>query len=440
MFYGRNLDGLINGLSILNCIFVFYLSVAGNPFPLGNVAVWEESLLLFMKKLLLIFLIATLLPFQLRAGGARVSVLTCSPGDEAYSLFGHTALRYCDESSATDLVFNYGYFDFGSPNFIWRFILGETDYMVGAVPFRIFLIEYKTRGAEVVEQVLNLTEEQKALLIERLVANCEPENRVYRYNYFYNNCTTKVRDMVASVLGGDSLHYSLAGFKEGITFRDEIERLTSPHPWYKFGILLLLGSDIDKPTTRQLLQFIPANYSKDLDSATIELAGGETVPMVLERNILLEKVETPVPHSNLTPFNLSLLLLLLTFVVMLCELRSKKCFWVYDVLLMLLQGLCGLLLLFMATFSQHPAVGANWLLLLLNPLALLVMPVLVLAIRKKKPLKIAWVQVVFVLLFIVSGIFSLQVYPAPIYFCAIALFVRSLFHIYKERICDLNIV
>ena len=373
------------------------------------------------------------------ADNAKVSVLTCSPGDEAYSLFGHTALRYSDESQNIDLVFNYGYFDYDSPNFVWRFILGETDYMVGAVPYDIFLVEYKVRGVGVVEQVLNLSQEQKSLLFDKLVLNCQPENRVYLYNYFYNNCTTKVRDMVDSVLAGDSVSYASAGVVDA-TFRDEIDRLTTPHPWFRFGISLLLGADVDEPGTQHLLQFLPSNYSNDLDSATISLADGSVVPMVVERNVLLSPAEEAVQHNNLTPFNVSLLLLLFTFVVMLCELRSGKTYWLFDLLLMLLQGLSGALLLFMALFSQHPAVGCNWLLLILNPLALLLMPIVVSRIIRHKSLGIVRVQVVFAVLFFLSGIFSLQVYPAPIYFCAMALLVRSLFHLYKKKICDLNIV
>ena len=123
---------------------------------------------------------------------------------------------------------------------------------------------------------------------------------------------------------------------------------------------------------------------------------------------------------------------------MLCEVRSKRTYWGYDVLLMMLQGLAGLLLLLMALFSQHPAVGCNWLLLLLNPLALLLLPLLVCKIRKHEKPYVAWVQVAFVAAFFLSAIIQLQVYPVPIYFCALALLVRSLFHLYKDNICELT--
>jgi hypothetical protein len=176
-----------------------------------------------------------------------------------------------------------------------------------------------------------------------------------------------------------------------------------------------------------------------LDGCRVAGPDGDKIPFVGEMLEVVPAVQSSVAaHSNLTPFNVSLLLLLATFVVMLCEVRSKRTYWGYDVILMTLQGLAGCMLLFMALFSQHPAVGNNWLLLLLNPLALLLMPVLVYRIRKHKSLYAAWVQVAFVLLFFISAAASLQVYPTPIYFCAAALLVRSLFLIHKESICELS--
>lgn len=390
-----------------------------------------------MKKSI-IFILGVFVSLSMVAGNAKFSVLTCAPGNEAYALFGHTGLRYCDEKKGVDIVFNYGYFDFDSPNFAWRFILGETDYMVGVVSYDTFCREYQQRGSEVVEQVLDLTPEQESDLFLMLKENCLSRNRVYRYNYFYNNCTTKIRDKVASVADGVALD-AVAKYP---TFRDALNALLVNHPWYAFGINLLLGADIDRPATQHGLQFIPQNYMNDLDACHIANADGKMHPFVKERNVVVENAElesvSENGHSNVTPFNVALLLLVATFIVMSCEVRKKKTFWGFDVLLMTVQGLAGCLLLFMALFSQHPAVGNNWLLLLLNPLALVLMPIYVYRIRKHKPMKIAWIQVLMVVMFFVSAILQLQVYPLPIYFCATALLVRSLFLVYKENICELS--
>ena len=379
------------------------------------------------------------LSLPLRAQEPRFSLLSCSPGDEAYSLFGHTALRYCDEARQVDVVYNYGYFSFDAPNFAWRFILGQTDYLVASVPYRIFIQEYVERGSSVVEQVLGLNPLQVERLRRALEVNCLPANRVYRYNYFYKNCTTMARDMLVNALGdGYSLVYG--NEPRQMTLRQALASYTHTHPWYSFGIDLLMGSDVDKATTREELQFAPLNLMDDLATADIVDAGGNVIPAVNATAVLVHE-NKPVPaRNNLTPFNVALLLLLLTFVAMLCELRSKRSFWGLDVMLMLLQGLSGALLLFMGLCSEHPAVDANYTILILNPLALLLLPFMLYRILKHRSLAVAWVQVAFVVLFFLSGIIGLQHYPAPLYFFAVAILVRSLFHIYKDRICELNIV
>lgn len=379
------------------------------------------------------------LSLPLRAQEPRFSLLSCSPGDEAYSLFGHTALRYCDEARQVDVVYNYGYFSFDAPNFAWRFILGQTDYLVASVPYRIFIQEYVERGSSVVEQVLGLNPLQVERLRRALEVNCLPANRVYRYNYFYKNCTTMARDMFVNALGdGYSLVYG--NEPRQMTLRQALASYTHTHPWYSFGIDLLMGSDVDKATTREELQFAPLNLMDDLATADIVGAGGNVIPAVNATAVLVHE-NKPVPaRNNLTPFNVALLLLLLTFVAMLCELRSKRSFWGLDVMLMLLQGLSGALLLFMGLCSEHPAVDANYTILILNPLALLLLPFMLYRILKHRSLAVAWVQVAFVVLFFLSGIIGLQHYPAPLYFFAVAILVRSLFHIYKDRICELNIV
>ena len=382
-----------------------------------------------------IIVLGLLFSLSMMAGTPKFSVLTCYPGDEAYSLYGHTGLRYCDEEKGLDIVFNYGYFDFDAPHFIWRFVRGETDYMVGAVSYDVFCREYMNRGSLIVGDVLELTPEQENELFELLRENCRPENRVYRYNYFYNNCTTKIRDLVERVTGG--VEYDAApGYA---TFRDALNDLLENHPWYAFGINLMLGADIDRPASVRDLQFVPMNYMENLSKAYVTGENGERDRLSTVRNMTIPETEdSPAVHSNFTPFNVALLLLLATFVVMLCEVRKIKSFWAFDVLIMSMQGLAGCVLLFMALFSQHPAVGNNWLLILLNPLALVLIPVYVYRMRKRRSMSVAWVQVAMVVAFLVSAACGVQVYPLPVYFCAVALMVRSLFLIYKENICELS--
>ena len=371
----------------------------------------------------------------------KVSVLTCSPGEEVYSLYGHTALRCLNTSTGEDLVFNYGLFDFNTPNFTWRFVLGETDYWVGCTYYSDFVREYELRGSGIVEQVLDLTDAEATTLFMLLRENINPKNRVYRYRYLDNNCTTKVRDIILEALKGNGTVIYKGNAEPAVSYREALNVPAEGNPWYAFGINLLLGADVDKTPSREAMQFLPGNFLKDLDCAYILGPDGTERKMVAEKNILLkESGKRTVARNNFTPFNASLLLLLGTFIVMLCELRSRKTYWGVDVALMLLQGLPGLLLLFMALFSQHPAVGNNWLLLLLNPLVLVLLPFVVCHIRRHKSMKIFRVQIALVAMFLLTAIFCLQIYPIPVYFFATALLVRSLFHLYKDKICELNIV
>mgnify|MGYP004443697945 CR=1 FL=1 len=132
----------------------------------------------------------------------RFNLLTCAPGSEIYALFGHTALRYQNFSDQTDLVFNYGMFSFNTPHFVFRFVKGETDYQLGITPYPYFESEYALRGSSVYEQELNLTPAEKWKLLSLLEENYRPENRVYRYNYFYDNCTTRARDQIERSIDG----------------------------------------------------------------------------------------------------------------------------------------------------------------------------------------------------------------------------------------------
>lgn len=386
----------------------------------------------FFTTIVLLLLILVTIPSK--ADNAQVSLLTCSPGDKVYELFGHTALRYTD--SDKDIVFGYGYFSFDTPNFAWRFILGETDYMVGAVDYNSFVEEYKLRGAGVTEQIIPLDSVQKRRLFKALTANCRPHNRVYRYNYFYNNCTTKIRDILTEHIGSENIIYKNP--LRVITIREALAQYTSVQPWTEFGINLLLGADVDEPVTREVLQFLPCNLMKDYAMAQVTDGGGKH-PLVCEQNEILQPVEKAKTPNHLTPFNCALLLLLFTMIIMLCEVRSRKIFWWYDVLLLLAQGLSGTLLLFMAIFSHHPAVDNNYLLIWLNPLPLLIIPLHIYCTIKHRHPAYMWAEVAMAVTFIVSAPFVPQCYPAPIFIFATTILVRSIFNIYRKRICELSL-
>ena len=375
-------------------------------------------------------LLLALITQPLKADNSRVSLLTCSPGEEVYALFGHTALRYTNPDKGIDLVFNYGIFNFDTPNFVWRFILGKTDYIVSATPYPYFLYEYHMRGSGVTEQMLTLDSLQKEELYKALITNCQPQNRTYRYNYFYNNCTTKVRDKIEE----QASNITYTGNTQAQTIREALSQYTAVQPWTAFGINLLLGADVDKPATREVLQFLPQYLKNDFSTANIN-----DTPLVSTTKELLQPQAKKKSLNHFTPFNSALLTLLFTMIIMLCEVRSRKLFWGYDTLMLLIQGTAGVILLFLALFSQHPAVDSNYLLLWINPLPLALIPIIIYKAIKHNPMTIMWVQTAMIATFILTAPFVPQAYPTPIYIFATAYLVRSIFHIYRLKICDLNL-
>ena len=176
----------------------------------------------------------------------RLSLLTCAPGEEIYSLFGHTAIRYEDPANGIDAVFNYGLFSFNTPNFILRFSLGETDYQLGATDYAHFAAEYAFDGRSVWQQTLNLSKEEKAELIRLLQKNYLPENRVYRYNFFYDNCATRPRDKIEESIDGKVI-YPAEPQDGSLSFRDIVHQYCKGHPWARFGIDLCIGSEAEPP-------------------------------------------------------------------------------------------------------------------------------------------------------------------------------------------------
>ena len=254
---------------------------------------------------------------SLRMDSVEISLLTCQPHDEIYSLYGHTAIRYHDlRKGGIDIAFNYGIFDFKKPFFVLRFVFGLTDYELGAYPYRLFQEEYRRFGSMVTEQVLDLTDEEKAILQQALALNMENENRVYRYNYFYNNCTTKARDIIEKSINGKIEYESRDDYAP--TYREMVHEMTRDNPWARFGNDLLLGIKADSKTNMRQQEFLPYNLMYDFDHAQIYLYG-QYRPMVKERRIAVPAgVQMVKQGFPLTPLQCMVILLgigLILFVI-----------------------------------------------------------------------------------------------------------------------------
>ena len=349
----------------------------------------------------------------------EVSLLTCSPHEEIYSLYGHTALRWHDLRTQEDLAFNWGVFNFKKPYFVLRFVFGLTDYELGAVPMKYFMEEYRQVGSSVTEQILNLTAEEKRNLYLALVKNLQPENRIYRYNYFYDNCSTRPRDIIEQSINGKVEYTEREGFTP--SYRDMVRVCTRNHPWATFGNDILLGVRADLATDRRQQEFLPDHLLYDFDRAQI-YTDGEYRPLVKERRTIVPAgVQVIEPDFLFTPSECAYALLLLSLVILFIEWRKKTTFRVWDTLLMTVQGLVGSVL-FVMLFSQHPTTSTNLQLLLFNPLPFFFLP----AVIRGRSTRWWILQAALFTLFMIGSLF--QSYAEGMIIVALCLLLRSAIH------------
>lgn len=315
-----------------------------------------------------------MIPMQaMSSDSIRLSLLTCAPGTEIYALFGHSAIRYEHPALQRDWVFNYGMFSFSEPNFVMRFVKGETDYQLGVIPYSYFEAEYAERGSSVYQQVLNLTAEEKVNLVKALQENYLPANRVYRYNYFYDNCTTRARDKIEECIDGKVVYTTPT---HEVTFRDIIHEYTEGHEWSEFGIDLCLGADADKPIDPRQQMFAPFYMLEAARGAMIQ-RGDTLVPLVKEEFKVVDVVRTPEPGFPISPMAGACVLLAVTMVVVGVGVRKGHISCIWDGFLFGLQGIGGCVIAFLFFFSVHPTVGSNWMLVLLNPIPLFYLPFMI---------------------------------------------------------------
>lgn len=369
-----------------------------------------------------------LLPFgQTTANGndsIRLSLLTCAPGEEIYSLFGHTAIRYEDPANGIDAVFNYGLFSFNTPNFIFRFSLGETDYQLGATDYAHFAAEYAFDGRSVWQQTLNLSKEEKAELIRLLQENYRPENRVYRYNFFYDNCATRPRDKIEESIIGKVIYPSEP--QDGSrSFRDIVHQYCKGHPWARFGIDLCIGSEADRPITQRQMMFAPF-YLMDAFAGAQIANDSIQRPLVSDKALIVDAVSDEEEGGWMpTPLQCSLLLFILTAAATIYSLRKRTGLWGVDLVLFGTAGIVGCVLAFLALFSEHPAVSSNFLLLVFHPGQLLFLPYIIYCVRKGKKCWYLTLNLIVLTLFIVLFPLIPQRFDFAVVPLALCLLIRS---------------
>ena len=318
-----------------------------------------------MKRTLILTLLLTiLLPLRSAAqmaDSADVYIITCAPGTESYSIYGHTAIRIAIRGTEFDRIYNWGIFDFSTPNFVYRFAKGRLDYLLGAYAYDDFLNEYISESRSVWSQKLNLTPDEKENLFELINENLRPENVRYRYDFFFDNCATRVRDIIAAA-ATDTVIFPERENKK--SFRQLIDPCQKVLPWLDLGADMLLGLQADKKATAADEMFLPILLRDNMMNTAI-IHDGIQEPLVGPVEIVAD-MTAPSRQANpwMPPalfYLLLALVLLLTFVVRKPRLEKATDFVIYFI-----YSIIALILVFTNIFSEHDTLHFNLLFLGIN--------------------------------------------------------------------------
>lgn len=307
---------------------------------------------------LFILLLCSCLSFgQQLSDSARIYLLTCTPGTEVWSKYGHTGIHILDIPNRINRVFNYGIFSLMADDFYIKFVKGDTYYQLGIEPYLQFKKYYAKIGRTTYWQELNLTQQQKQQIYDALLVNYRPENRKYLYNFVFDNCATRPYYLIKKALQ-DSIISTYQGYA-GTPFRQAIQHYTGPHSWVDFGINLVFGAKANVPMTNEQRLFLPEELMYYLAEAHLS----DGTPLVLNQHIESFQVDA-VPWYADCRLGIALFAVLMVLLSYYDRRRQRLTWWV-DAILILLYVILLAIVIFLTFFSSHPLVGFNWRLILL---------------------------------------------------------------------------
>jgi hypothetical protein len=294
-----------------------------------------------------------------------VYLITCNPGTETYSIYGHSALRIVNKINQTDLVYNWGVFDFRTPNFAWKFAKGRLEYLLVVESMQNFLQTYFYEKRAVFSQKINLFPGETRMLMLLIDENLKPENVKYRYDFFYDDCSTRIRDLLEKSVG-QKLLYPPSESSETITFRAMTGKYQAPYPWLRFGIDLIMGSPGDKKATFRDRMFLPVDMQNCLNETVIKREG-KMIPLLQNPEVILD-FDLPVQNKKrlIAPENIfSLVLILLMIGIPL--LKRKSIINALDIVIFFLFAILAVLMIFFNFFTDHQQMKINLNIIWLNP-------------------------------------------------------------------------
>ena len=325
----------------------------------------------FLTLILLLSYFAAFAQINTLAKDAEISIITIGPGKQLYDSFGHNAIRVSDPSNGKDLAFNYGTFDFNTPNFYIKFGQGKLPYALSVSTYDSFLRNYIAEKRWIKQQKLDITYGEKIAIFEYLLDNAQPGNREYQYDFFFDNCATRIRDVIALNLGS-KLSYQEKKYAPSLySFRELIQQRLHWNSWGSLGIDIALGAVIDRTASPWEHQFLPDYVLESLKSATITRNGKTTALIKKETTINNVSPRSGSAAFLLSPFFVFLILAIgIVYRTLKDSKQQKRSRWL-DGILFLITGIIGVLLLVLWFATDHTATVTNYNILWAFPLNLI---------------------------------------------------------------------
>ncbi len=313
-----------------------------------------------IKHLLFLFLACSSLTFSQQltlSDVAEISILTVGPGNSLNDAFGHSAFRVKDPNNKLDIVYGYGEYDFDTPNFYLKFAQGKLNYLMSKDKFSRFYQVYVYYNRTVKEQILDLSQIEKQQLYDYLINNYEPENRGYLYEFFFDNCATRIKDVV-NISTHKNIEFDLPKDYTEKTFRSLIYDNVDKNTWGSLGIDIALGSVIDRKATAEEQMFLPENIYKFFEVAKYKITGKS---LVKQKRVIYEKKPTRASNSFFTSplFIIGLVSLLILFITYKDFKKNKRSKWL-DASLFIITGLIGIFILLLWFATDHTGTHQNY--------------------------------------------------------------------------------
>lgn len=384
------------------------------------------------KVLLLIFFFLSSFSFSMEQDIDRynISILTVSPGKDLVDAFGHSGIRVVDNELNYDVVFNFGIYDFQAPDFYSNFVKGRPIYSLGINNYNRFFNDYKNQKRGILEHKIQISKNKKDALIRLLFENSRQENKFYVYEYFNDNCSTKVADLFIENFNDEIYNFEInLSSKSNYSYRSLIYKMIPKNSWGSLAIDICLGSIIDRDINYRQTFFLPSKFGSFLD--TIESVN----PEIIESKLLLKSQDIFEESGfNLTsPLFVILFISIFIILVSFLDFRNNKQTKVLDILLISITTMIGLLISYLWFYSDHSAASQNYNILWASPLNILLF--IDLFTRKKRKWILGYLKFIFLMLLLMMShwILSVQTFNITLFSFIFALLIRYLFLIYNHK-------